>query len=75
MQTGMSPKQAAQKMEGNSYANEMACKAALKYSYESLRSLLADISLIVYNNITGAGGGISTELEAVMIAFDWERKH
>lgn len=70
MDSGLAPKQAAGRMEGNSYANEKACRAAAKYSAQSLRKIVSELSLIVYNSITNSIDP-STAVETLMIGFDW----
>lgn len=71
MEKGLSPKAAAQRLEGNSYANEMACRAAAKYSPQSLKKLVSEVSLVMYNSISG-GEDAKTALETIMLGFDWK---
>ena len=70
METGLSPKAAAARMEGNSYGNEKSCRAAAKYSVEELTKLVSDISLVNYKRIS-AGEDPIRSIERIMIGFNW----
>lgn len=66
----LSPKAAASKMEGSSYANEKACRAASKYSIEQLSGLVKELSLVNYARITGGEDPVAA-IEKIMISFNW----
>lgn len=66
----LAPRSAAAKMEGRSYANEKACKAASKYSIDQLAGLVKDFSLVNYSRIT-AGEDPIAAIEKIMISFNW----
>lgn len=70
MDNGLAPRAAAAKMEGSSYANEKACRAASKYSTEKLSELVKEISLVGYRRIT-AGEDAINSIEKIMISFPW----
>ena len=70
MDRGLGPKAAANKMDGSAYANEKACRAAVKYSAEELTKLVSDISLVGYNRITGGEDPVDAVLK-IMVSFNW----
>ena len=70
MDGGMSPRMAASRMDGKSYANEKACSAAKKYTSERLASLIGTLALAVYEQRSG-GEDAANAVEAAMLGFDW----
>lgn len=71
MADGLNPKAAAKKMEGSAYANELACRAAVKYSVKDLEKLVSDISIIMFRSINGEADPIKS-IENIMISFPWK---
>lgn len=70
LDTGLQPRTAAQKMEGSRYANEKACKAASKYSYEQLAAAVKEFAGVGYTMMSN-GGKASSLIETIMLKFNW----
>lgn len=70
MDSGLSVKAAAAKMQGKSYPNEKACAAAKKYSAKSLSKLVSSLSLALYEQRSG-GSDAAEAIESAIAAFDW----
>ena len=70
MDSGLSVKAAAAKMQGKSYPNEKACTAAKKYSAKSLSELISLLSLALYEQRSG-GADAAKAIESAIAAFDW----
>ena len=70
MDSGLSVKAAAAKMQGKSYPNEKACAAAKKYSAKSLSELVSSLSLALYEQRSG-GADAAEAIESAIAAFDW----
>ena len=70
MDTGLTPTQAAAKMEGSRFANEKACKSAKKNPSAKLASLVSSLADVGYNMMSG-GVKASSMIEAIMLTFEW----
>lgn len=66
----LSPASAASKMEGSRFANEKACKAALKYSISDLSKLVMEMADVGYRMISG-GNKASVMIKTIMLSFKW----
>ena len=66
----LSPASAASKMEGSRFANEKACKAALKYSISDLSKLVMELADVGYRMISG-GNKASVMIKTIMLSFKW----
>ncbi len=70
MSEGNTVSQAVSKMEGSKYANEKACRAAVKYSVEQLSNLVTELADVGYKMMT-SGIKVSTMVETIMLKFKW----